>query len=73
MLVELDARPAALRAWVRANRIGVLEIKKRALDVDPAALRRRLRPSGPNRATLILSPTIRGARAFVVRPLRAGA
>ncbi|WP_316668142.1 class I SAM-dependent methyltransferase [uncultured Propionibacterium sp.] len=73
VLVELDARPAALRAWVRANRIGVLEIKKRALDVDPAALRRRLRPSGPNRATLILSPTIRGARAFVVRPLRAGA
>lgn len=69
VLEELDAGPAALRAWVRAHRVGVLEIKKRALDLDPAQLRRRLRPSGPNRATLLLSPTTGGARAFVVRRL----
>ncbi|MFC2641111.1 MAG: SAM-dependent methyltransferase [Propionibacterium acidifaciens] len=69
VLEELDAGPAALRAWVRAHRVGVLEIKKRALDLDPAQLRRRLRPSGPNRATLLLSPTTDGARAFVVRRL----
>ncbi len=67
VLQTLDAGEKTLRAWVRDNRVGVLEIKKRALDVDPAALRRRLKLSGPNQATLILARTVAGARAFVVR------
>lgn len=58
-----------LRAWVREHRIGALEIKVRGLDVDPAVLRRRLRPRGPNRATLILTPTTEGARALVAERL----
>ena len=33
-----------LRAWVRERRVGVLEIKKRGVDADPAELRKRLRP-----------------------------
>ncbi|MDQ7992440.1 MAG: SAM-dependent methyltransferase, partial [Propionicimonas sp.] len=57
----------ALRAWVRRERIGVLEIKLRGVDADPAVLRRRLKPSGPNAATLVLTPTVDGARALVVR------
>ncbi len=56
-----------LRAWVRANGIGTLEIKKRGLHVDPAALRRRLRPVGPGSATIIGTPTPRGAIAIVAR------
>jgi THUMP domain-like/Methyltransferase domain len=56
----------ALRAWVREARIGVLEIKKRGIDIDPAAFRRRLRPTGPNTATLVISPTLKGAIAAVV-------
>jgi hypothetical protein len=52
---------------VRQNRIGTLEIKKRGLDVDPAALRRRLSPKGPRSATLVLTPTPDGAAALVVR------
>lgn len=66
----LDVLPfaeKALRAWVRDRGVGVLEIKKRGLDVDPAALRRRLKPSGPATATLVLTPTPRGAVAAVVR------
>lgn len=59
----------ALRAWVRDRHIGVLEIKKRGIDVDPAALRKRLRPQGPNQATLILTPTPKGAIALVVSRL----
>jgi hypothetical protein len=55
----------ALRAWVHDARIGVLEIKKRGIDVDPADLRRRLRPAGPNSATLVIFPTPRGAVAAV--------
>ena len=54
-----------LRAWVREARIGTLEIKLRGLDVDPALLRRRLKLSGPNTATVILTPTRTGVRALV--------
>lgn len=56
-----------LRAWVRDRRVGTLEIKKRGIDVDPADLRKRLRPRGPASATLVLTPTPEGARALVVR------
>lgn len=69
VLEELDAGEKALRAWVRERGIGVLEIKKRAIDLDPAALRRRLKPAGPNQATLILARTPVGTRAFSVRRL----
>ena len=56
----------ALRAWVRQAQIGVLEIKKRGIEVDPAELRRRLRLTGPNSATLVISRTPDGAIAAVV-------
>ncbi|HET7724008.1 MAG TPA: class I SAM-dependent methyltransferase [Propionibacteriaceae bacterium] len=67
VLASLPYRERDLRAWVRTERIGTLEIKKRGLDVDPAALRRRLAPRGPGSATLILTPTPGGAVALVVR------
>lgn len=57
---------ASLRAWVRERHVGTLEIKKRGIDVDPAALRRRLRPKGTNAATLVLTPTQAGAKVLVV-------
>jgi len=70
VLEVLPFAEKALRAWVRSHGIGTLEIKKRGLDVDPAALRRRLKPSGPASATLVLTPTPRGAVAVVVRRVR---
>nr|WP_108870443.1 methyltransferase domain-containing protein [Tessaracoccus timonensis] len=54
-----------LARYVREHAIGTLEIKQRALDVDPAALRRQLKPKGPNQATIILARTVDGARAIV--------
>jgi hypothetical protein len=66
----LEAMPfdgRTLRAWVRDNGIGTIEIKVRGLDVDPAVLRRRLKPNGRRSATLVLAPTPDGARALVVR------
>ena len=51
----------ALRHWVREAQIGVLEIKKRGVDVDPAELRRRLRLAGPNSATMVISRSRRPA------------
>ncbi len=64
----LDSLPfdeRVLRAWVRECGIGTLEIKVRGLDVDPAMLRRRLKPAGKGSATLVLTPTPAGARALV--------
>lgn len=51
----LPLKEKALRALVRERRIGTLTIKKRAVGIDPAALRARLRPAGPERATLVLT------------------
>jgi SAM-dependent methyltransferase len=56
----------ALRQWVREAQIGVLEIKKRGIDIDPAELRRRLRLTGPNSATIVISSTPSGALVAIV-------
>lgn len=66
----LDSLPfdeRVLRAWVRESGTGTLEIKVRGLDVDPALLRRRLKPAGKASATIVLTPTPAGARALLVR------
>ncbi|TDT34221.1 class I SAM-dependent methyltransferase [Naumannella halotolerans] len=62
----LPLKEKLLRSWVRQHRIGTVEIKKRGVEVDPAELRRRLRPRGTGAATLILTPTAEGAVAVVV-------
>ena len=69
VLEVMDAGERTLRAWVRRERIGTLEIKKRGIDIDPAALRRRLKPAGPASATVVLTPTVDGARALVAQRL----
>ena len=51
----LPFKLAELKKWVRKENIGVLEIKKRGVDVDPAALRKQLPLAGANQATLILT------------------
>lgn len=63
---DLPFDERTLRAWVREHQIGILEIKCRGVDVDPAALRRRLKPHGRVAATLVLTPTQDGVRALVV-------
>lgn len=54
-----------LRRWVRDRDIGALEIKKRGIDVDPALLRKRLKPRGSASATVIIARTPDGARALI--------
>lgn len=61
----LDYSVGALRSFVRERGIGTLEIKKRAVDVDPAALRRQLKPKGAAAATIILARTVEGTKAIV--------
>ncbi|MCK3769715.1 class I SAM-dependent methyltransferase [Microbacterium aerolatum] len=49
------ANPKAINTVLRANDIGTLEIKKRGMDVDPAAFRKKLHLRGAASATLILT------------------
>lgn len=63
-------REKDLRQWVRDRAIGTLEIKKRGIEIDPAALRRRLKPKGPHRATIIITPTAGSAQVVVVERVR---
>lgn len=62
----LPFRSKDLKAWVRENRVGALEIKKRGVDADPATLRKSLRPKGPGAATLIITPTMGRTSVLVV-------
>ena len=66
VLEVLDYDLPILKRWVKTHRIGSLEIKRRAIDVDPAALRKQLKPRGDSHATIILARTQDGARAIVV-------
>lgn len=56
----------ALRRWVADHQVGRLEILQRGTTVDPARLRRELRPDGPNAATMIISRTPAGTIVVVV-------
>lgn len=61
----LPYKLAELKKWVRAENIGVVEIKKRGVDVDPATLRKSLPLKGPNEATLIIT-RVAGKRVALV-------
>lgn len=51
----MPVHPKTINAALRAADIGRLEIKKRGMDIDPAAFRRRLTLKGSQEATLILT------------------
>ncbi len=55
VLEHLPADERQLRQALHARGIGTLEIKKRGVDVDPAALRTRLKLRGDERATIVLT------------------
>ena len=60
-----------LRAELRAREVGVLEIKKRGVDIDPAALRRELSPRGPNSLTVLLARVGEQRLAVLAHPVPA--
>lgn len=55
----------ALKKLIAARGIGTLEIKKRGIDVDPAALRKALAPKGKGAATVILT-RVDGRRSAIL-------
>lgn len=56
-----------VRRELRERGVGRLEIKKRGVDMDPAALRKKLALSGVESATLVISRTPRGAVAVLAQ------
>jgi hypothetical protein len=57
-----------LRAYVRNHGIGILTIKKRGVGLDPAQLRRHLRPHGDAEATFVITRLADRATTLVVTP-----
>jgi hypothetical protein len=55
VLERLPTDERQLRQALAARRIGTLEIKKRGVDVDPAALRTRMKLRGDASATIVLT------------------
>lgn len=55
VIERLPSDEKKLKAALAARKIGVLEIKKRGIDIDPATLRSRLRLKGPESATIVLT------------------
>ncbi|CAL9504108.1 hypothetical protein SUDANB58_03515 [Streptomyces sp. enrichment culture] len=59
-----------LRALLRERGVGTLTVKKRGSAVEPEELRRKVRPQGPNAATVFLT-RVAGAPAMLVgHPVR---
>ena len=69
IIEELPYREKQLKAALRARDIGVLTIKKRGVEIDPAVLRRRLALSGTSEATLVLTRRSGAGVALLVEPL----
>lgn len=70
VLDVLRWNPKDLKAWLREQRVGVLDIKKRGLEFDPAHVRRNLlgkKGYGTASATFLVTPTADGARTLVVQ------
>jgi hypothetical protein len=61
----LPADPKPLAKALRARGIGTLEIKKRGVDIDPAELRKKLKLSGSEKATLFVT-RIGGRRTAIL-------
>lgn len=61
----MPANPKAISAVLKSHRIGTLEIKKRGMDIDPAAFRKKLALRGDAAATLILTRVGEQRRAIL--------
>ena len=68
VIKELPFDRKQLKAHIKQNDIGTLEIKKRGADITPEALRKELSPKGPNKATLIITRIGDAHKALFVEP-----
>ncbi|HTM55108.1 MAG TPA: hypothetical protein VL175_13825 [Pirellulales bacterium] len=69
VLEVMPYRVQPIKTWLRAHDVGQLEIKKRAVDLDPEKVRRQLAPRGSQRATLIVTTVGERVTAIMTRRL----
>ncbi|MGX2996791.1 class I SAM-dependent methyltransferase [Streptomyces sp. JNUCC 64] len=62
-----------LKALLRERGVGVLTVKKRGSAVEPEELRRKVRPQGPNAATVFLTRVSGAPTMLIGHPLAGGA
>ena len=67
-VLPLDVKQ--IKAYCTSHDIGVLEIKKRGVDITPEQLRPKLKLKGAGAATLILTKVGSARQAIVSRPIR---
>jgi hypothetical protein len=60
-----------LKALLREREVGVLTVKKRGSAVEPEELRRRVRPQGPNAATVFLTRVAGAPSMLLGQPVAA--
>lgn len=58
-----------LRSALAKRGVGIVEIKKRGVDIDPAALRRELKPTGPNSLSVLLARVGEQRLAVLAEPV----
>jgi SAM-dependent methyltransferase len=68
VLEELPYREKQLKLALKQRGIGRLTIKKRGVEIDPAALRKRLSLAGDNEGTLVLTRASGIGTALLVEP-----
>ena len=64
----LPCDDAVLRRELDAADVGILEIKKRGLDIEPEAWRKKLKPKGSQSATLVFTRLMGKASVLWVNP-----
>lgn len=66
VIADLPLDEKTVKRELRSRRIGILEVKKRGADIDPAVFRRRMALSGPEAATIVLTRVAGRHRAILV-------
>ncbi|WP_175407920.1 class I SAM-dependent methyltransferase [Streptomyces sp. TRM64462] len=70
---ELPFNLKKLKALLREREVGTLTVKKRGSAVEPEELRRKVKPKGPNAATVFLTRVAGAPTMLIGRPARAQA
>ena len=70
LIEEMALDEKRIAAWCRDRGIGILEIKKRGVDITPEQLRPKLKLKGAGTATLILTKVGGARKALFCKPIR---
>jgi hypothetical protein len=65
IVADLPLDDKTIKRELRTRKVGVLEVKKRGADIDPAVFRKRMSLSGPNSATIVLTRVAGRHRALL--------